>query len=200
MSLREMHHEFSAKKGENLDRKMAEMIAAALRQDYEQKYSSVKEIARHTDASLSTIRKWYEGQNPPNSKHLVMLARHSENVFRALLELAGKPEIWELYQQELSARNQSAYEPEKEPLNNFYTAKSCGINVVIDSAAAGQLNQRQLWFLGCLQQGSKVKSDDIMAAWQVSVRSAETDIAGLVKAELIRFVGARKTGCYEAVR
>ena len=44
----------------------------------------------------------------------------------------------------------------------------------------------------------KQKADHIAAIWQVSIRMAKYDVEVLVKTGLIRFVGARKTGWYEA--
>lgn len=198
MSPLEKHHESTIRKDENLNLKIAQLIAAALRADYGEKYSSIKMIARHCDASLSTIKKWYEGQNPPNSKHLIMLARKSPSVLKALLGLIEIPSLWQAYQDELSARNEPDFNAEKAPIPDIYTAKYCGINLMADSVIAGQFNPRQLWFLGCVQQEMKVKAEDIIKMYDVSPRSAQTDVAGLIRAKLIRFVGSKKKGWYEA--
>lgn len=199
MSLREKHHKPHTKKAEDLDRKIALMIAAALRADYGEQYSSIKQIAKHTDASLSTIKKWYEGRNPPNSCNLIQLARHSPSVLRVLMELVGRQEVWERYQNELSAIKTSGDGAGNVPPPIIYPEESFGINVRIDFAVGNKLNARQLWFLGLLQNGHTLKAEHIAVTWQVTVRAGEADIAGLVKAKLIQFVGAKKTGRYEII-
>lgn len=199
MSLREKHHKPHTKNAENLDRKIALMIAAALRADYGEQYSSIKQIAKHTDASLSTIKKWYEGRNPPNSCNLIQLARHSPSVLRVLMELVGKQEVWERYKSELSSINTSGDRSGNVPPPIIYPEESFGINVRIDFAVGNKLNARQLWFLGLLQNGHTMKAEHIAVTWQVTVRAGEADIAGLVKAKLIHFVGAKKTGRYEII-
>ena len=148
--------------------------------------------------SLNTVKAWYEGRNPPNSSHFVMLARHSPSVMRVLMELVGQRDFWERYQQESLVPETSADGTKNRLAGKVYTEKSFGINVKIDFALGSKLNARQLWFLGLLQQGHKIKADHIALTWQVTVRAGEIDIAGLVKAKLIRFVGAKKTGGYEA--
>ena len=62
---------------------------------------------------------------------------------------------------------------------------------------ASQLNQRQLWFLGMLQQGYVIKAEHVTATWNVSLRTAKYDIATMAETGLIRFVGTRRTGSYE---
>lgn len=74
------------------------------------------------------------------------------------------------------------------------------INVSVNLGLAGKLNQRQLWFLGELQNHKEVRAEDIATAWEVALRTAKRDVAGLSAAGMIRFVGARKTGWYEAAR
>lgn len=74
--------------------------------------------------------------------------------------------------------------------------KSVTIQVSISPGIAGQLNQRQLWFLGKLQQRDEVKVSDIAALWCVTMRTAKRDVADLKKRKLVIFVGAGKTGRY----
>jgi hypothetical protein len=47
------------------------------------------------------------------------------------------------------------------------------------------LNQRQLWFLGLVQQGYQVKAADIASFWGVSSRTAKYDMADLVRLRLV---------------
>lgn len=180
----------TSKKGDNSDKKLALIFAEALKQDYGGRPSPVKAIAKQTDASINTIRKWYSGEKQPCLRHLVMLAKHSPNVLRVLLELIGKDDLLELYQQHLSAT-------EKQSSQEIYSAGFCTINKTALPENIRNLNQRQLWCLLLLERGHKVKADDITTAWKVSLRSAKVDIAGLVTAGLIRFIGSKKTGYYK---
>jgi Fic family protein len=82
------------------------------------------------------------------------------------------------------------------PKTKIYSVSSVTINVTLPLTQASNLNQRQLWFLGRVQQGLTSKADDIEAAWGVTLRTAKRDIAGLIDLQLIRFSGARKNGRY----
>jgi DNA-binding transcriptional regulator YiaG len=199
MSFTEKDHKQSVQNTHNFDRYMAQQIASALRQDYGDKYSSVKEIARRTNASVSTVKKWYEGRNPPNSKHLIILAQHSRSVLVALLDMIGSHIIQPVNQHELSVKNPVIWGETEEVPHGIYTAKSCGINLNGLTAITHKLNKRQLWFLGELRKNNRVKAGDITSTWLVSVRSAETDVAKLIKLGFIRYIGSRKKGWYEAV-
>lgn len=197
MSLQEKHQKPNGKNGHTFHQEIAGMIASALREDYGDQYSSIKQIAKNTSASLSTIKKWYEGRNPPNSANLIMLARYSPSVLKTLMALIGKCDGQGCFLHELSARNEKLNGAETAPVSETYTEDFFGINVRVDFAVGSRLNIRQLWFLGLLQQGYDVRADHIATAWKVSARSSELDISGMVKAGLIRFTGARKTGRYE---
>jgi Fic family protein len=71
------------------------------------------------------------------------------------------------------------------------------VKVAIVPSEHGNLNQRQLWFLGLLQKGKSLRAQDIATAWRVSLGSARSDLAQLTKARFIKFVGARKNGQYK---
>ena len=85
----------------------------------------------------------------------------------------------------------------KVPKTKIYSVSSVTINVTLPLARVADLNQRQLWLLGRLQQGLISKADDIEAAWGVTLRTAKRDIAGLINLDLIYFHGARKNGRYQ---
>jgi len=180
----------TSKKGDNSDKKLALIFAEALKQDYGEKPSPVKMIAKQTDASINTVRKWYSGEKQPGFRHLVMLAKHSPNVLRVLLELIGKDDLYELYQEHLLITGATNSQ-------QIYSAKFCTINLTLPYKIIMQLNQRQLWYLGLLQHGHKCKAGDIAQLWQVSIRTAKADIGGLVQLKLICFTGSKKTGSYE---
>jgi len=62
------------------------------------------------------------------------------------------------------------------------------------------LNARQQWFVMQFDVGHKVNAADIVAEWGVAEKTAKRDIAALRERELIEFVGAPKTGCYQMKR
>jgi hypothetical protein len=190
MSLREKHHKPTTQQAIKLNREIAHRIAVALRADYGNKYSSIKQISKHTQASLSTIKKWFDGHNPPNSANLITLARRSPSVLRVVLELIENPT-------ELSVKKEVPPTAVIAALPAFYSEKSFGINVRVDFAVGSQLNARQLWFLGLLQQDHKLKAEHIAVTWCVTHRTGESDIAELMRLKLVRFTGTKKAGHYE---
>ncbi|MFN9114969.1 MAG: hypothetical protein ACK5XN_33325 [Bacteroidota bacterium] len=59
------------------------------------------------------------------------------------------------------------------------------IRVRLDAHKAVQLNQRQLWFLGQLQQGYKMRAEDLVDTWHVHSKTAGRDVKTLQEANLI---------------
>lgn len=176
--------------------KIANAISTALRQDYGELTSAVKRIGRITGVHPRAIRNWYEGRNVPNSVHLLMLAQHSPNVLRVLLQLIGHGYMAEFISWEFSPVNR----PSKAILisngANIYGERLFTINVTLAPQTAAKLNQRQLWFLGLIQRGHEVRPADVSEVWKVTLRTAKSDLAGLKRLGLVRFVGARKNGLY----
>lgn len=197
MSPREMGRKLTEKNEAKLDRKITSMIAAALREDYGTKRHAIKRIRKAVNIdSLNTVKAWYEGRNLPNFVHLILLAHHSPAVMRVVMQLLNKEGYAEQYFQVGKAVETTE---KNTPPVAIYTAKSFGINVQVDITTGSKLNVRQLWFLGLLQRGHVVKAEHIALAWQVSSRASELDVAQMVRAGIIRFVGARKTGHYEYI-
>ncbi len=75
--------------------------------------------------------------------------------------------------------------------------KSVLIYVRVDAHIAVQLNQRQLWFLGQLQQGYKISSEELVNMWRVHSKTAGRDVKGLQEAGLIHCVKHAKQRRYE---
>jgi hypothetical protein len=177
------------------DAELAKIVAAALRQDFGKSTSAVKRIGQTTSANLRAIRNWYEAKNCPSSGHLLLLARSSPSILKFVLQQIGGTDLWEMFE-----LRQSTDEPRRSAAqgqsSKIYGEKYFTINVSLPPTAAGKLNQRQLWFLGQLQQKRPVKTGDIAAQWHTTTRTAKADVAKLVGMRLIRFEGARKTGRY----
>ncbi len=177
------------------DTELAQIVAAALREDFGETPSAVKHIGRLTGASLRAIKNWYEARNAPSSGHLLLLSRSSPALLKFILEQIGGGDLWDAFNL-LGGRTDAgkAKNPNKE--REIYSAKSCTISSP-PGKEGRRLNHRQLWFLESLKEGKRSKADDIARAWKVSPRTAKYDIAELTDAGLIQFVGAKKTGRYK---
>lgn len=193
MSLTKKYQEFPKKIN---DETVAKAVANALRQAHENTPSSIKKIGRVTGANLRTVGNWYRGQNAPKSTHLLLLAKHYPAVLQALLTLLDLDAFWRLYQQQKSTGEKMLSTPESPDALTIYTSKFVPINVSLDPEISVSLNQRQLWFLGQLQQGLPKKADDIAQVWSVTSKTAKRDVAGLVRAGLVKFLGANRNGVY----
>jgi len=69
MSQKLSHHKVSRREVAILERKIAVKIAQTLHQKYIDRPSAVKAIAARTGGAFTTVKKWYEGQNPPSLGH-----------------------------------------------------------------------------------------------------------------------------------
>ncbi len=171
------------------EEELAQIIAYALRKNHGHFGSAVKQIGRLINAEPRTIRNWYEGRNTPSLRHFLILARHSPSLVESFLSLVGHGDMVDLFD--------GTEIVSKVPKTKIYSVSSVTINVTLPLARVADLNQRQLWLLGRLQQGLISKADDIEAAWGVTLRTAKRDIAGLINLDLIYFHGARKNGRYQ---
>ena len=65
-------------------------LAAALRAELGSTHQAVKTVMRWTGASERTIKNWLDGTHGPSGDHFVALVRHSDEVLKALLTMAGR--------------------------------------------------------------------------------------------------------------
>jgi hypothetical protein len=72
------------------DKGYAVAVAAALREAVGETHQAVKTVARWTGANERTVKNWLASTSGPSGEHLVDLVRHSDEVLKALLMLAGK--------------------------------------------------------------------------------------------------------------
>ncbi len=68
-------------------------IAEALRAELGSNHQTIKTVMRWTGASERTVKHWFAGTHGPRGEHLVALSRHSDEVFRAFLLMAGRGPI-----------------------------------------------------------------------------------------------------------
>lgn len=170
---------------------LSETIAYNLRKDHGYHGSSVKNIARMIGLNPRIVRNWYEGRNIPSLSNFLRLISCSPSLMKSFLELVESTQ---------NARSFTAVKTDAaSQANNNYGDISVTINVTLNRKTLLKLNQRQLWFYGFLQKGVSVSAEDIVNVWDVNIRSAKRDIAGLVALNLIEFIGAPKTGRYRLV-
>ena len=70
---------------------------------------------------------------------------------------------------------------------------------MVDAKIASGLNQRQLWFIGELQQDRMVRVEDMMRVWQACLRTARRDVRGLVEKRIAYFSGGKRNGRYRLI-
>ena len=75
--------------------------------------------------------------------------------------------------------------------------RSVTIRVRVDRHHAAQMNQRQLWFLGELQQGREMHIGDLMTVWSIHERTAKRDIAGLLESKLVAAIKSGRKCKYQ---
>jgi hypothetical protein len=192
-------HGFQHVTVEELEQYIAHTVAKALQEKYGDLPMTVKKIAREIGADPRTIRNWYKGEHAPKTVHLLLLAKSLPSIMRMVLHLMERPDLWEYCKVGALQPAVSNTAHAAAALPPVYYERNFVINVTLHPAVTGKLNPRQLWFLGLLQCHHKIKPDDIASTWNVSTRTAQADIAGLVAAGLVHLVGSRKTGWYEAV-
>lgn len=196
MSVPKKDRVFPAKSVGISDTELAKLVAAGLRKDYGDLPSAIKEIGLKTGANLRAIKNWYQGRNAPSSSHLLTLARSSPSILQIVLEQVGGADLRDAFMLLEMGHNKGMDAKTILKTASEITENSFRIHVDISPAMAGKLNERQLWFLGILQQGQKLKTADIAAQWGVTDRSARGDVAALTELGLIRLAGSRKAGWY----
>jgi hypothetical protein len=71
------------------DRAFAMKIALALKSELKDRNSRAKLVAGWTGANERTVKNWILGRYAPCGRHLVVLARHSDQVLNAILGAEG---------------------------------------------------------------------------------------------------------------
>ncbi|MGN6210503.1 DeoR family transcriptional regulator [Asticcacaulis sp.] len=193
MSLSKKDRNFPGGNGLSSDAQLAEIIAGALRQDFGDTPSSIKQIGRLTKAHLRAIKNWYIAKNAPSSRYLLILARSSPSILRFILMQIGGEDLWDVF--DLSQR-QVLKGPVKYDLPVAEVTDNQNVTTTVISRSP---KERRKWFIEQLSTGHKVTAEDLMARWNVNLRTARRDISDLVAAGLILFRGGRRNGFYELV-
>jgi len=182
------------------DEIIAEAVSTALRQEHANVKTPITMIECVTGISADTVGKWNKHGYAPKSRHLLTLAAHYPLVLQVLCELMGMDAVWQQavhlgIAETMRARLDERWE--KWNKLSMERDKFVLIRVRVDAHIAGQLNQRQLWFLGQLQQGYKMHSGSVVDTWHVHPKTARRDLKGLLKADLIQPMKNGQPRCYE---
>jgi hypothetical protein len=179
------------------DAVLAKKMSSALRREHADVHSAIKQIERITGINALTASNWYKGRYAPKSSHLLTLAQHYPEVLRTLFMLLGIEPLW---QYAVSLGLPETMHSKLNEKRNQYSVigdKFVPYHVRVDARIAVQLNQRQLWFLGQLQQDNKMVAADIVQTWHVHAKTSRRDIKGLLEAELVVAIRAGRINNYQ---
>lgn len=175
------------------------MVSKSLRHVHRNDASAIKMIGGVSGINLNTIAKWYRGINAPKSAHLLMLARLYPQILRSLLEMIGREDIYLELQPKYSPEIANLGSPKKRQNGSIWRDIFVHINVILEISLARNLNQRQIWFIGQIQNGRRIGAQELAEVWQKSQRTIRRDIRELAELGIIRHHKANKTGYYVAV-
>ena len=180
----------------------AETIANLLRKEHGDTHRAVKQLMRLTHASERSAKHWMAGQHGPDTVFFLRLVATSPVIRAFVLGIIESQQSRVAEAPEWSPGGSTwAHEHGNERLLGRHWLNSDPINDLgndpgNDPISLG-LNERQRWVLDRVGKGHPVKAREIAAHWQVSIKSARRDLAGLCGCGLLRFVGARKNGRYQ---
>lgn len=170
------------------DKMIAQRVALALRHEHVRVGAMLKHIEAVTGIPAKTASKWIEGHYSPKSRHLLTLATYYPEVLRAICEMMGIESVWQhavqiglidAMRSQLNAR----WKKWKKPAT--IGDKLVTIHACVDRHLTGQMNHRQLWFLGQLQQGHEMHLQNLLDVWNIHQRTAKRDLAGMMEARVI---------------
>lgn len=192
MSKTNMGHIWSKK---HLDQAICSLVSKALRDAHRNSSAARKQIARITHLQELTIKKWYEGKNPPDAAHLLILMVHYPDLLRGILHLIKRADLWEL------GVRAGIPEKIKNALAETHPQHKIWGDIRVTPPASEnsvKLNHRQLWFLEELARKLRMQNKDIIAFWGITERTAKRDTQGLLRARLIRTMRKGSSSWYES--
>ncbi|MDC7675136.1 hypothetical protein [Asticcacaulis machinosus] len=179
------------KKAADEVRRIASTVSDALREDFGDSPSAIKQIGRITGASLNTIANWYRARNMPSSNHLLVLARSSPTILVFVVREIGGDDLVDAF--ETFSRRRTSTEVSSTP--PFVRSINVSNNGTLNGTIS--LNRRQTWFVSELSKGHACDARNIVNYWKVSIRTARRDLAELLRHKRIRYIGAKRKGMYE---
>jgi len=178
------------------DLNVANMVSEALRLEHRNDSSRIKNISARTGINRHTISKWYQAINAPSSSHLLILAAIYPEVLKAVLEIIDRTDVWRYCLVKGLPEKMNHRIDTQRSSSAVYSDKFVHLDVVIDLEIATLMNERQLWFLGELQNKVDIRADAIVSVWGKSLRTARRDIQGMLDFDMIVYRGPNKTGHY----
>lgn len=185
----------------------AKTVAELLRKEHGESHRAIKELMRQTAASERTVKHWLQAQHGPDTIYFLRLVVSSPVIRAFVLGLIEGP-----------SANAQARHVDRFLLTTTREAYAAGEAVGGGPATNGrksdpelvperdtinvpdpiELNERQRWFLDRIAEG-RCRANEIAAVWEVSLKTARRDIAGLQKAQLLEYVGSRRKGRYRRI-
>lgn len=75
------------------DLTFAMVISLALRRAADDRQLTIKAVVNWTGANERTVKNWFSGRFGPSGEHLVVLARHCDEVMAALVHMTGRKSV-----------------------------------------------------------------------------------------------------------
>ncbi|WP_225156318.1 MULTISPECIES: hypothetical protein [unclassified Bradyrhizobium] len=158
-----------------------------------------------TDASERSVKHWLSAQHGPDTVYFLRLVVSSPIIRAFVLGLIESP----------------AARPPSDPVDRFSLATARKAYVAGEAAGRKplaiaqkddpervpkrvpinvpdqiELSERQRWFLARLAEGGRCGAKEIVAEWEVCLKTARRDIGALQKAQVLEYVGSRRKGRY----
>ena len=164
-----------------------------------------KQLMRQTDASERTVKHWLSAQHGPDTVYFLRLVVSSPVIRAFVLGLIESPAAnalsapvdrfslataREAYAAGEAAGGRPATAARKNDPERVLERDPINVPDPIE------LSDRQRWFLARVAEGSRCGAREIVAVWQVSLKTARRDIGALQKAQLLEYVGSRRKGRY----
>lgn len=180
----------------------ARTMADLLRKEHGDSHRAIKELMRQTDASERTVKYWLSAQHGPDTVYFLRLAV-SSSIIRAfvlgLIESPAANPLTDAVDRLSLATARKAYvtgEAAGRRLGQKNDPEHVPKPVPINVPNPIELSERQRWFLTRVAEGGPCGAKEIVAEWEVSLKTARRDIGALQKARLLEYVGSRRKGRY----
>lgn len=176
----------------------AEMLAAALREEFADRRFAVKTVGRWTGACDRTVKNWFSGASLPNGDHLIALVARSDMALETVLAASRRAEVLDAFFA-LKRLPNPQYRRNGIVADDPGRVTAHGPNHVTGRRADRETNAaegRRRWFLTELVAGESVDAVDLRDRFGTSLRTAKRDIAIMKAAGSIRFEGTSRRGWY----
>lgn len=200
-------------------RRIAELIAEALRAELGGTHQAAKILMRWTNASERTVKHWLAGRHCPDGGHLIVLMKESDLVLEAVLMAADRQDallgsrvlhaysvVTELLtfveqgREGSSRRGAQQVRPtgvSRSPTESDRDGdREAHFGRLSQSPGGGRIDDRQAWYLAELASGRNVRAADLQRRWGVSEKTARRDLARLKVLGRVTYRGSPRRGKY----